>query len=44
VETAGALAELITHVMAKDYPYMDLKDVRVLLLEGREQPDGGISR
>lgn len=33
VETAGALAELITHVMIKDYPYLDLKDVRVLLLE-----------
>ena len=33
VETAGALAELITHVMAKDYPYMDLSDVRVLLIE-----------
>lgn len=33
VETAGALAELITHVLAKDYPYMDLRDVRVLLLE-----------
>jgi len=33
VETAGALAELITHVMAKDYPHMDLRDVRVLLLE-----------
>jgi NADH:ubiquinone reductase (H+-translocating) len=33
VETAGALAELITHVMAKDYPHMDLADVRVLLLE-----------
>ena len=33
VETAGALAELIIHVMAKDYPHMDLKDVRVLLLE-----------
>ncbi|MGE5462190.1 MAG: NAD(P)/FAD-dependent oxidoreductase [Syntrophothermus sp.] len=33
VETAGALAELITHVMAKDYPYMDLNDVRVILLE-----------
>jgi len=33
VETAGALAELITHVMAKDYPYMDLHDVRVILLE-----------
>jgi len=33
VETAGALAELIIHVMAKDYPHMDLRDVRVLLLE-----------
>jgi NADH dehydrogenase len=33
VETAGALAELITHVLAKDYPYMDLGEVRVLLLE-----------
>lgn len=33
VETAGALAELILHVMAKDYPQMDLKDARVLLLE-----------
>ena len=33
VETAGALAELITHVLAKDYPHMDLSDVRVLLLE-----------
>ena len=33
VETAGALAELIRHVMTKDYPTMDLKDVRVILLE-----------
>jgi NADH dehydrogenase len=33
VETAGALAELITHVMAKDYPHMDLNEVHVLLLE-----------
>ncbi len=33
VETAGALAELITHVMTKDYPQMDLSEVRVLLLE-----------
>ena len=33
VETAGALAELITHVLAKDYPHMDMNDVRVLLLE-----------
>jgi NADH dehydrogenase len=33
VETAGALAELITHVMTKDYPQMDLREVRVLLIE-----------
>src|SRR5215210_4578174 len=33
VETAGALAELITHVMAKDYPQMDLSESRVLLVE-----------
>jgi len=33
VETAGALAELITHVMAKDYPQMNMKEARVLLLE-----------
>ncbi len=33
VETAGALAELIIHVMTKDYPHMDLSDVRVLLIE-----------
>jgi NADH dehydrogenase len=45
VETAGALAELITHVLAKDYPYMDLKEVRVLLIEAAPSlmmtyPDG----
>ena len=33
VETSGALAELITHVLSRDYPHMDLKEVRVLLLE-----------
>ena len=33
VETSGALAELIIHVLSKDYPHMDLKEVRVLLLE-----------
>ena len=36
VETAGALAELITHVMVKDYPEMSLSDARVLLLEATE--------
>ena len=37
VETAGALAELITHVMTKDYPDMDLKDVHVILLEATDR-------
>lgn len=36
VETAGALAELIRLVLAKDYPAMNLSDVRVLLLEASD--------
>ncbi len=36
VETAGALAELIRLVMTKDYPEMDLREVRVLLLEAAD--------
>ena len=34
VETAGMLAELVTHVMVKDYPRLNLGDARVILLEG----------
>ena len=33
VETAGALAELITHVMRKDFPRLELKEAQVILLE-----------
>lgn len=33
VETAGALAELISHVMVKDYPRLVLSDAHVILLE-----------
>jgi len=33
VETAGALAELISHVMVKDYPRSMLKEACVVLLE-----------
>ncbi len=33
VETAGALAELIKHVMVKEYPNLNLHDARVMLLE-----------
>jgi len=36
VETAGALSELIRLVMTKDYPEMDLHEVRVLLLEAAD--------
>ncbi len=33
VEVAGALAELISHVMKKEYPELDVREARVLLLE-----------
>ena len=36
VETAGALSELIRHVLAKDYPHLDLGEVRVLLIESTD--------
>jgi NADH dehydrogenase len=36
VETAGALAELITHVMVKDYSGLQFRDARVILLEASD--------
>lgn len=36
VEMAGALSELMRHVLKKDYPNLDLGDVRVLLLEAAD--------
>ena len=36
VETAGALAELISHVMVKDFADLDLKEARVILLEAND--------
>ena len=33
VETAGALGELISHVMVKDFPQLDTNETRVILLE-----------
>ena len=36
VETAGALAELISHVMKKEYPTLDIRESRVILLEAGE--------
>jgi NADH:ubiquinone reductase (H+-translocating) len=37
VETAGALSELIRLVLVKDYPALDLNEVRILLLEAADQ-------
>jgi len=36
VEMAGALSELIRLVLVKDYPRLNIKDVRVLLLEASD--------
>lgn len=36
VETAGALAELINHVMIKDFPDLNLNEARVILLEAND--------
>jgi NADH dehydrogenase len=36
VETAGALAELISHVMVKDYSGLQFRDARVILLEASD--------
>jgi NADH dehydrogenase len=37
VEMAGALSELIRLVLVKDYPRLNVKDVRVLLLEASDR-------
>src|SRR2546429_8921097 len=37
VEMAGALSELIRLVLVKDYPRLNIKDVRVLLLEASDR-------
>jgi len=36
VEMAGALSELIRHVLKKDYPNLELGEVRVMLLEAAD--------
>ena len=45
VETAGALGELISHVMVKDFPQLDVNEPHVILLEAAAHligpyPDG----
>ncbi|QBI21329.1 NAD(P)/FAD-dependent oxidoreductase [Egibacter rhizosphaerae] len=38
VELSGALAELTTHVLAKDFPELDTRQVRILLVERDDLP------
>jgi len=42
VEMAGALSELIRLVLVKDYPRLNVKDVRILLLEATDRLLGGM--
>lgn len=37
VEMAGAITELMRHVLHRDYPALDLRDVRVLLVEALDR-------
>ena len=41
VEMAGALSELIRLVLVRDYPRLNIKDVRILLLEAADRLLGG---
>src|SRR5439155_16978399 len=43
VEMAGALPELIRLVLVKDYPRLNVKDVRVLLLEATDRLRAALS-
>jgi len=38
VEFAGALAELVNHVLIRDYPELRREDVRIMLIEGSQHP------
>jgi len=37
VETSGAIAELRKHVLCKDYPHLDLSQMKIYLIEGNER-------
>ncbi|HEX6539071.1 MAG TPA: NAD(P)/FAD-dependent oxidoreductase [Candidatus Dormibacteraeota bacterium] len=44
VEYSGALAELIRHVLPKDFPRLDVNQARVVLIEGSDRVLGGFSK
>lgn len=43
VEISGALAELKAHVLPKDYPDLDMKNVKIYLIEGLDRVLPGMS-
>jgi len=43
VETAGALAELKTHILPKDFPELDLRQMQIHLVEASDQVLPGMS-
>ena len=43
VELSGALVELIEHVLARDFPNLDVRQAQVVLLEGAAHLLGGFS-
>lgn len=43
VELAGALAELKNHILPRDYPELNFKDMNIYLLEGSPKLLGGMS-
>ncbi|MGH7687271.1 MAG: NAD(P)/FAD-dependent oxidoreductase [Candidatus Dormibacteria bacterium] len=44
VEYSGALAELIRHVLPKDFRHLDVSQARVVLIEGSDRVLGGFSK
>ena len=44
VEYSGALAELIRHVLPKDFPRLDVHQARVVLVEGSDRVLGSFSK
>lgn len=43
VELAGAFAEIRNHILPKDYPQIDLKDLKIILIEGSQHTLNGMS-
>lgn len=43
VEVAGALSELKNHILPKDYPDLDLKQMKIFLIEGSNRLLNGMS-